>query len=201
MKSMNKAMILIIILQRVIYADSFFSKLIPDHIVTQFAGNQGIISSGIGYSHELFKRETNTKIMYGFMPESIAGTDIHIFCLKRSTCINEYKLGALSVKTSLKLSVLLSITENTYISWPEHFPEGYYFPNAFHLQPSLGFSFNFNPSSNINLNNVWIYTDLGILDMHLYHSIKTDRINILGNINLSLGLVYYLQDLYSGDDV
>ena len=48
-------------------ARSFYSIFIPDDILMQFAGNQGMLSVGFGYSYEISKRNRTTAFMYGYL--------------------------------------------------------------------------------------------------------------------------------------
>ncbi|MFA7124393.1 MAG: hypothetical protein WC212_10145 [Candidatus Delongbacteria bacterium] len=171
-------------------ARSFYSKFIPDDILMQFAGNQGMLSVGFGYSYEISKRNRTTAFMYGYLPEHIAGTDIHIVCLKQGTEIFNFEIEEYFISSSINLTTIMSLTDNTFITWPDHYPQGYYPSNAFHIQPSISFSTKLNSDSHSELCNVLIYSEIGILDQRLYHIIKTGRVKILDSINLSLGFKY-----------
>lgn len=192
---MKKIMLLLIFIPFLLRSEQFYKKLIPDSFVSQFAGNQGVMSAGFGYFYEIYKKERTTKIMYGFYPECLAGTDIHIISLKKGTCFYQKKTDKFTVKGSVNLTAIMSLTDNTYIFWPDHYPEGYYPSNAFHMQPSVSISTQINTDSGSEFNNISIYSELGILDHHLHHIIKTGRINILDTINISLGLVHTFNNI------
>ncbi|HQP70197.1 MAG TPA: hypothetical protein PLK90_07330 [Clostridiales bacterium] len=181
---------------------AFHQKLIPDHSKVQFAGNQGFLSGGFGYSFHILRIEREIAIMYGYLPEEFSGSDIHIFSLKNTTLFNVYELPKyLKLKCSLNLSIIYTLANNTFTILPDYYPEGYYVSNSFHFQPSIGLTANFISKHNTVLKNISIYTELGILEQNLYHIIKTGRVNIFDRLNMSLGIRYSIKERLSNKNL
>ncbi len=193
---MNKYSILFLLFlfNLIISASDFkqvFKNLTPDQMPLQFAGNQGVISMGFGYSYTMFKRNRTTDLMYGYIPENISGTDLHIFTLKNTIKHDFCKLrDTIIIVATFNLNTICTISHNTHLMWPDHYPDGYYFTNAFHLQPSIGLEIKMHQDNHTNISKLSFYSELGILDQHTYHYIKTGRVSLLNSINLSLGCIY-----------
>ncbi len=62
--------------------EKFIHKIKPDLLKVQFAGNIGVLATGIEYSFLVDK--IHFGILYGFAPSSIVGRDIHTISIKNS---------------------------------------------------------------------------------------------------------------------
>ena len=68
------ALVLMLAMQQM-HAQNGFKKLLPDHLKFQYAGGFGFISIGAGYSSKNQKLEGD--LLYGYLPKSIGGVQIH----------------------------------------------------------------------------------------------------------------------------
>jgi len=166
-------------------------KIQPDHMKIQFAGNIGVLSAGIGYSYCSDRMQSD--LLYGFVPASIGGKDIHTIANK-----NTFKLFQKPITNNILFTHYIGfslnyyVTDNTFLFLPKHYPEGYYATNAIRFAPL--FSYNLICiNENINLfNNVNIYFEISTLDNYLWYYIKTTAINFIEIWNLAIGTTIQL---------
>jgi len=143
--------------------------LYPDHLVSQFAGNIGLLSAGIGYSY--LNDKVQTEFLYGFVPAFESRTTIHILTAKtgytsRSRNIND-KYSWTPVRAGAGISY--SVGRQFFTQLPKHYPSGYYwFSTSFRLTPFVGSAISLNLNEGRTaFKKVQLYGDIGTTDIHL----------------------------------
>lgn len=173
--------------------EKFIHKIQPDHIKIQFAGNIGVFSTGIGYS--FFSNKIQSDLLYGLVPASIGGEDIHTIANKNTFKIFQHSIVKnLSLIHSIGFSLNYSITNNTFLSLPEYYPDGYYAINAIRFAPLFSCNFIYINENFKLFNNINIYFEISTLDNYLWYYIKeTEAIGFSDIWNLAIGINYLLK--------
>ncbi|GEO06309.1 hypothetical protein AAE02nite_39730 [Adhaeribacter aerolatus] len=162
---------------------------LPDHAVMQFAGNIGLLSAGPGYSYARDKMQTD--ILYGFTPGFEINTSIHILTAK--TAYHPFKVelknGYLLEPLRLGLGISYSVGHQFYTTWPEHYPDGYYWwTTSFRLTPFLGASISRQVGSgNAAIKRVQLYSELGSHDLAVVSFLNNKKLPVGRILNLALG--------------
>jgi hypothetical protein len=173
---------------RVSAGDSVSINKRPLNIQLQYAGNLGLVSGGIGTTY--LKDRLNVYLIYGYLPGSIHGVTVHSFAFKTYyEFAHTHLSNRLYLDYYIGLSVFYAFTKNTYLDYPDYYPDDYYSPNAIHATFYLGPKLNYK-IHNSRLKAVSLYTEIGSLDYYLYYSFKTDYVSFWEIWNLSGGLVF-----------
>lgn len=163
----------------------------PVNIQLQYAGNYGLFSVGIGKSYK--SNKINVHLLYGYLPKSIGEVTVHTFALKSSFNFIDVKI---SPKNSLNyytgIAVLYGITRNTYIRYPDYFPDGYYLTNAIHASLYLGMQLHLE-LLNLKVKAISFLTELGTLDHQLWAALSTRYVTFKDIWNVSLGIAFTLK--------
>ena len=165
--------------------------LYPDHLATQFAGNIGLLSAGIGYSYA--KDRLQTEFLYGVVPAFESKTTLHIITAKttwysRSRPINE-RYGWVPVRAGTGISY--SVGRQFFTQLPSQYPNGYYwFSTSFRLTPFVGTALNLSLNEGRTaFKKLELYADLGTTDIHLLsYSLNTKALKPWNVFNLAFGL-------------
>jgi len=170
---------------------TLMEKIQPNHIKIQFAGNIGVISSGIGYNYLSDKAQFD--ILYGFIPKSLGGANIHTISNKNSILLFKQNIGKyLVLSRSVGVSVNRAFTKNTFTYLPNHYPENYYSPNAIHLAPFISYNFIYSNQLKEGLNQFNIFFEISTLDTYLYNYIRSSTVNFNEIWNLAIGSIIKL---------
>ena len=97
---------------------------VPHYVPVQFAGNIGLFSLGVGYSSNHDNYHIN--FLYGYVPSSVAGTEIHTITAKNIFPLTRY--GMKSDQTLipyLGIGLTVEVGGNAFLRMPSHYPEGY----------------------------------------------------------------------------
>lgn len=172
-------------------ADSSKFKIKPYQIQLQYAGNLGLFSVGAGKS--FFNDKLNTFLIYGYLPKSIHGVTVHTIALKSSLRYANTELSPVfDLDFYTGALVLYGITNNTYLVYPDYFPDGYYITNAIHASIHIGARLNkIVPYE--NLQKISFYTELGTIDYQICNAITNNTIKIFDIWNLCFGVVFSLK--------
>ncbi|MBN1970564.1 MAG: hypothetical protein JXR48_07340 [Candidatus Delongbacteria bacterium] len=190
---MKKLLALLLIFVSLLKADfTKIEKFLPNSSLVQFAGNLGFISTGFGY--HFLNQKVETCFYYGYLPKSMAGTDIHQFTLKSSYTFMKRRLDKQwNIYFLNSISVIYSRLKNTYTIWPEYYPDGYYFANSIHTQINFGFQIKKRKIQDY-IDRLSYVVEFGLLDMQIYYMIKSEKPNMFDYLNCSLGLKFELTD-------
>jgi len=158
----------------------------PDYLNFQYAGNLGLGSVGFGYISENEKH--NFGLSYGYLPSSVNSVEVHTVSAKGAFNFRKHKLSEKAFLNGyVGTNLLYSITDNTYLKFPGHFPSDYYFANAIHFAPFLGIKIGSRKTI-----TKFSYIELGTLDYYLLNRIKYRRSKFRDSLNLCMGLTFPL---------
>lgn len=158
----------------------------PDYLNFQYAGNLGLGSVGIGYISKNEKH--NFGLSYGYLPSSVNSVEVHTVSAKGAFNFRKHKLsGKAFLNGYVGTNLLYSITDNTYLKFPGHFPSDYYFASAIHFAPFLGIKIGSRKTI-----TKFSYIELGTLDYYLLNRIKYRRSKFSDSLNLCMGLTFPL---------
>jgi hypothetical protein len=170
--------------------DTIKAKCNPTDIQFQYAGNMGLVSAGIGKC--FFNERFNTHLIYGYLPKSINGVSVHTFAVKSSYQIKDFKLSSsLKMGSYAGFSILYGITRNTYMKYPNYYPDEYYDSNALHIGPFIGFNMSL-PVKSKKINKLFLYSELGSVDYQIYYGLKNKTVKPHEILNLSFGVSFRL---------
>ena len=164
----------------------------PLNIQFQYAGNLGLVSAGMGKPY--FNDKLDLYFIYGYLPKNINGATVHTIALK--TTYSPF-ITQISPKINLNyytgMNALYSITRNTFLKYPDYFPDGYYNSNAFHMSFYLGLRAKFN-TMNSAFEAVSFFTELGTIDYQIWSAFKTKNVGFSDIWNISFGLLFYINN-------
>lgn len=162
------------------------SKYIPDTAVTQFAGWIGFVSAGAGY--EFYNEALNIEVLYGYVPESVGGIDIHMLTWR--TVISPFDCSFVKGYTFYPLSfsifVNYAIGSQYNVTWPSYYPDRYYRPTALYSGESLGFRIKKDTGDSL-ITAVEFYADVVTMTEFMYEYFKNDRVTLAEIISLAFG--------------
>jgi hypothetical protein len=162
---------------------------LPDHMVVQFAGNIGLLSAGPGYSYLGDKMQTD--ILYGFTPGFQTKTSIHILTAKNAYHPFKFDLkkGYILEPLRLGLGISYSVGDQFYTTWPERYPDGYYWwSTSFRLTPFIGSSISRGIGNGQTvIKRVQLYSELGTHDLAFISFINNKRFPVTRILNIAIG--------------
>lgn len=177
-------------LASVFYAEAqkgIMTKIAPEHVKVQFAGNIGVLSVGTGYS--FLSDKIQSDIFYGYAPARITGYDIHTLSLKNSFRLTQFSLSYHWAMTlSGGFGINYAITNNTFLFLPKQYPDEYYAPNAIHFAPFVSSNFIYKNDKNKMLDNFDVYFELGTLDQYIWYYFKERAFSFADIWNLAIGV-------------
>jgi hypothetical protein len=161
---------------------------IPQFVPVQFAGNIGVISTGLGYSSRL--RNYHLSLVYGYVPRSIGGTRIHTIAARNSFPIARYSLNNNQVLIPyLGVGLSFEIGGNSFFRQPDHFPKSYYdFPKNMHLLAYGGAKVQhlFDRTSS-RFRGVEFFAEAGTIDVYLWYKTMSPDIRFYEIFSIALG--------------
>ncbi|GAA4320144.1 hypothetical protein [Flaviaesturariibacter amylovorans] len=112
---------------------------VPDGAKLQFAGNIGFLSAGVSYNNRRGNLEGD--FLYGYVPASVGGVDIHTISSKLTWFpVRPFPVSGLRVRP-LSAGVLVAYTfgKQYFLFAPKNYPYTYYdFPTAMHFGLFVG---------------------------------------------------------------
>lgn len=170
-------------------------KTAPDreseiYVKTQFAGNTGFISLGVGSF--FFKDKFTADINYGFLPKFINDVSVHTLYIKPAYNIKKFTISPFSAYLYGGLNFVYSFGRHIYIKSPDHYPQDYYHGNSFHFNPFAGLKTGLG-INNRYFKNLSIYTELGTVHYELWYALKNSEIKVNEILNLCIGFVFDLK--------
>jgi hypothetical protein len=170
-------------------ADTGRPWYLPDHMVVQFAGNIGLLSVGPGYSY--FRDKVQTDILYGITPAFETQTSIHILTAKTAYHPVKVKLnkGYILEPLRLGMGISYSIGNQFYTSWPDRYPDGYYWwTTSFRLTPFLGTSISRSiGNGDTAIKRVQLYSELGTHDLAIISMVNNKHFPVGRILNIAFG--------------
>jgi len=166
------------------------NRWIPDHIKAQFAGGIGFVSLGAGYENK--KENIQADILYGYVPASVGGIEIHTVTGK----FTWLPMKVVNWKTvqlrPLSAGLLFSYTagDQYFLFNPENYPLSYYqYPTALTIGFFLGGQVQKILKNNIQL--IGFYYELGTNEKAISNYILNHKTIGLNEIfHLGIGVRY-----------
>ena len=163
---------------------------IPDYVKFQFAGNIGLVSVGTG--KEIARQKIHLDLFYGYVPKSIAETNIHTIAFKAGYLPFRIKLtDRFCFSPMIGIGVYLVLGQNSYLVNPSYYPKGVYPPTGLQLALLAGLMCKYQIKDGKKIRSVGIYSEIGTLAIHLKHFIRSDYLNPEDILNLSVGMVIF----------
>lgn len=159
---------------------------LPIIIGAQYAGNVGLVSASLGTAIPYHKFYIG--LVYGYLPKSVNDVEVHTIALRASYNMNIRKLSA-NVFTSCYAgtNMNLGLTDKTYLSYPDYFPDKYYNANAFHVAPFIGQKIDFAMKGRI-AESIGLYAELGTIDSYLFALLNIPNVPIRSIFNFCAGV-------------
>jgi hypothetical protein len=157
------------------------------YIKTQYAGNLGLVSAGIGKE---FSKVFSMDLSYGYLPKFINGARVHTFSAKTAFLIKRFTIAGIEPAIHLGASINYAITQNTFLRYPAYYPEGYYLPNALHLCPFIRVGAGI-PRKDKKYDKISIYSEIGTVEYEIYNAIRDKGVKFYEIWNICLGLSFH----------
>ncbi|HEY9123511.1 MAG TPA: hypothetical protein PK252_12065 [Bacteroidales bacterium] len=167
--------------------DSVIEPKGPTYMKVQYAGNIGLLSVGMGQTY--MDDKLYVDLNYGYLPKRLNGVRVHSFAIKASYQFVQGQLSSLELGSYAGMCVLYGITSNTYIRYPDLYPDDYYLPNALHLMPLVGCNARCL-SVDKRVSRVALYSELGTVDYKIWYALKNKKIKPADIFNFSFGVRY-----------
>ena len=166
------------------------SKILPDHIKVQYAGNIGYLSVGAGYTSK--KEKLTEDLYYGYVPKSKGGLATHSLTAKLTWSPFMILKGHSVHVKPFSIGVLVNYAfGKQYFSFsPDKYPFDYYkFPTSFHIGIFEGGE-AFIPLNRVKgFREIGLYYELVTIDRELISYVNNDRALDLDDVfHLGLGI-------------
>ncbi|MCL7753376.1 hypothetical protein [Polaribacter sp. Z022] len=167
------------------------SWYVPDYVKTQFAGNIGLFSAGVGY--KLFDDVLYTELLYGFVPEWASRADnIHLITIKNTFPLYRKKINQNWTLVPIAgLTTTLDIGTNSFTTLPSKYPEGYYVPTAVHFTVYGGILMHKKMNNSKTFSGVDFYLEAGTVETYLWYAITTKEVDLLDVMSISVGVNFH----------
>lgn len=168
-------------------ADSINDNKKHLYFKTQYAGNWGLASVGIGKEYgRIFSVDVN----FGHLPEFINGARVNTFAVKPAFLITKFTLSGIQLSVHLGASLNYAITKNTFLRYPAYYPDGYYLPNALHLCPYIRATVS-APLKGKKIEKISVYSEIGTVEYEIYNAIRDREVKFYEIWNLCFGLAFH----------
>lgn len=161
------------------------SKYLPDYAKFQFAGNIGFVSMGGGYS--FLSDRINMDLMYGFVPESEGGDEIHSITQKNTFGLYSHNIKHLKFMWTTGFFINYEAGENSYVTLPDHYPDDYYSPNAFHFGLFIGLKAQ-RKIPNKYIHKLDYFAEIGTLAKYAYYNVLAEEDRYHDIFSLAVGI-------------
>lgn len=166
---------------------------VPHFIPLQFAGNIGLLSTGMGYTSN--KQNYELAILYGYVPASVALKNVHTITAKNVFPITRYGLKSNQMLVPyVGLGLSLEIGGNAFLKLPDHYPEKYYrFPKAVHVIGFAGVKLQHTFQAPVLFfRGVDAYAETGTVDVYVWYKAISEHIKFHQIFSLALGINFLI---------
>lgn len=169
----------------------FWSHLIPDHIVTQYAGSIGLMNFGLGWDY--YRNHWETEAMGGWIPKYDSQEAKATFTIKQRYIpwrINAYKQWDIEPLTA-GMFINTVFGDNFWHKEPARYGGGYYgFSPKVHLNLFAGQRLRYNLPSHFNsvIKSISFYYELSTCDLYVVSAFGNKNIHLEEILSLALGL-------------
>jgi hypothetical protein len=154
---------------------------------TQYAGNLGLISAGIGKE---FSNVFSMDLSYGYLPKFINGARVHTFSAKTAFLVKKFSLSGIQPAFHLGASINYAITHDTFLRYPAYYPEGYYLPNALHLCPFIRVGVGI-PRKDKKFGMISVFSEIGTVEYEIYNAVRDKGVKFYDIWNICFGLSFH----------
>jgi hypothetical protein len=162
---------------------------VPHYVPLQFAGNIGFFSAGLGYTSNHDNYHLN--LLYGYVPASVAKTDIHTITAKNIFPLTRYPLRNNQMLVPyLGIGLTVEIGGNSFFRMPSNFPDGYYdFPKNLHVIAYGGARLqHLFPEKASLFRGLEFYAEGGTIDLYVWYKVTSNEIKFDQIFSLALGV-------------
>ena len=162
---------------------------VPHYVPAQFAGNIGLFSLGVGYSSNHDNYHIN--FLYGYVPSSVAGTEIHTITAKNIFPLTRYGMkSGQTLIPYLGIGLTVEVGGNAFLRMPSHYPEGYYdFPKNVHVIAYGGARLQHLFQEDFKLlRGMEFYCEAGTVDIYLWYKAMSNHIRLNQIFSVALGV-------------
>lgn len=157
--------------QRVEHAYNKWMKIIPNLFLTQYAGNIGFLSTGIGWDYGKHD-QWETHMLLGFIPHYVMADDMPTFTLRECYLPWTFECNDIFSISPLVASFSINTVFNSefWFTESERYPGDYYrFSSKLRAQIGIGSRINLNLSKNkqTELDRLSFYYEISTYDLAL----------------------------------
>ena len=168
---------------------------VPGFVPVQYAGNIGFISTGVGYASRL--RNYEFALLYGYVPKSMAGANIHTLTAKNTFPITRYPLKNNEVLIPyLGLGVSFEVGGNAFFRMPSHFPDSYYdYPKNLRFLAYGGAKLQHLFEDDFyGLRGVELFAEAGTIDLYVWYKVMSHEIRLNEIFSVAIGVNLIIAD-------
>ena len=156
-----------------------------DYVVTQFAGQIGFLSAGMGKNFPDYSLEAD--LLFGYAPASVVGEDVFALALKGRYIVTTLTLDEAVLKPYVGMGVHYYLGERYEVNG--NYPDDYYPYSQWHLMPHVGIRLQGQGQEEPSL-----YVEAGILDTYFIHYLNNNNyLDPSDVISVSVGFFFPLQ--------
>jgi hypothetical protein len=161
--------------------------MVPDYIRTQYAGNIGLISVGVGFN--VFDDNLQVDLLYGYVPTSVANLDVHNITVKTNTVLYNARISSDCTISPLLIgfSLSLALGDSYFVSVPGRYPANYYWPTALRLGLYIGSKIHRTLDNTFGLSGIDFYFEAGTVDIYLRNYLQSDHIDLWDIVSFGAG--------------
>lgn len=148
-----------------------WNKLIPTYTKIQFAGNMGLLSSGMGWDYGK-KNQWETDLLLGFLPKYDSGKFKITMTLKQNYIPWSLQLGKSLSAEPLSCGLYFNTVfgNDFWVSEPDRYPEGYYgFSSKIRANIFLGqrLTYHIDPQYRYQAKAVTFFYEISSSDLYI----------------------------------
>lgn len=160
--------------------------VIPDFLRLQSGGSQGLLSAGAGKSFA--EGLIESELSYGYVPEWVGGTGIHVLTHRTTLSPFPLELGRAGTwrPAILGYSVHIGLGER-YFLFSRKF-DHYYWPSALHFRAFTGTRFGWRTGRIPGISYVTGILEIGALDSYLIDAYNNRSIGLRDIVSAALAV-------------
>lgn len=157
-------------------------------IPIQYAGNIGMVSSGVGYASQ---RDTyQLSLVYGYTPASMGGVTVHTVAVRNVFHITRFPISDQKALVPYgALGVALELGGRSWFSLPDNMPKDYYnFPKSIHAIPALGIKLRTINDSEGIFSGAEFFVEASSVDVNVWYKFISSDVKMGQIVSLSFGV-------------
>ena len=168
--------------------------IIPDYISTQFAGNIGAGSIGVGYYLNKV-RNLSSDFIYGYSPSYRTSVDLHNLVTRinyKPAVFDLSEKWSLRPLTSFAISMQINDNGRTFKRLPPTYPKDYYRPTAFRFHFDLGVASRYCFEQHTLIKAIEFYVTTTTNDLYVYYFFKSKEMTLFDSFSMAIGFTVFL---------